>query len=236
MTAVPATKFLALTPATFILNDIFTQFKDYLPKYQSKFAPELSYEQVMRDVYALRLHDPDNKFLNDDTTLPLFAYTRGPLQRLEEQEMRYTGKTFSVGVDNNGQNFNLDLRFGMASLDVNIRAFFPDPKSYDEFEANYITNTSINAIRNGGIKIPYLNQTAKYTCIWSDLEDVDWATKSKGQVSVALSLQILGPTITYQGPRSAIEKIILEFRDYDNPDIVYDVEEFQLQPRPDPAP
>jgi len=222
--------YTTLSPNAYVLFELFKQFKNHFTKYETMFCPELTYERVAADAYALRMYEPSKKF-QDAKVLPLVAYTRSPLQRFEGREIRFTNKTFLAGDDQHG-HFNVDVRMATVQFDVPMRFYFEDPFQYENFESLYMTTKSINQIRTGKVKLPYIDNTATYTLIWGDLEDVEWQEKSKGQVSVGLNLQVLGPTFTYIGKRNWIERIIFEIRDYKSPDIVYSVQEFVLKPRP----
>ena len=79
--------------------------------------------------------------------------------------------------------------------------------------------------------LPYINQRVSYQLFWHDLEDITWDSPGKGNVSAAFSATLVAPTFLFAGERNTIDKIILEFRDYDRPEELFDTLEFTLRDR-----
>lgn len=228
---------VALGAPAYILYDIFRNFKSTFPeKYQTVFTPDLTYEEVAINTYTTRLTGDVEAYLKGKT-FPLFSYTRGPAQRFDEQEHRFNARSFFKYTDpDSGDIYHMDLRAALTRFDVMFRAYFQDAAEYERFEATYRNFVSINEHRKGEVVLPYIDRPAAYTLVWNDLEEVDWKVTSNNFIAVNFSLEVMGTSFVYIGDKRGIEKIILEIRDYDHPDVLYSSQEFQLQPRPPKTP
>ena len=221
--ATPPKHRVALSPTAYGLHHLFRRFHEVFPEtYQTIFVPELSYEQVGINAYSTRLAGDEAEFLRKSgKAFPLFAYTRGPLQRFDDQQFRFKDRSFFVYEDDTGEKMNMYLSAAMTRVQIMFRAYFQSPEEYEKFESNYQNNLSINEFKYGEVQVPYLDQVAKYTAIWSDLDEVDWSVGASNYVASSFSLEMHGPSLMYRSDKQPLKAIILEVRDMQNPDVLY---------------
>lgn len=237
----PKSPLKALSPVAFVLHDLQSRFREMFPNFSIIQVPELEPVQLATNQYSLKMASMNNFFFGDEgkakvkRIYPVFAWTRGPLMRLEGHEFRYTAASLHpVTVD--GKKYTMDIRATQAEVSVFFKAFFNDVAQFENFESCYLNRVAINEVRVGEVKLPYINQPAKYTLVWGDFEELEWNVPAKNHMAVSFKLDIIGPTIVYAGDAIAINKIVFELRDYDDINIVYTHDEWDLRPRSEMPP